>query len=119
MSGGSNKYKSDSLLLGIGAPLCCGLRRDVALPRDMWPLPAAGYTNESKSPSGLEEPRVQDFWLGGIGRSWPRTVLGRLDIAMRWSTCGWSGEALEDHRHALAATDAHGLQAELLVVPLQ
>src|SRR5689334_9708973 len=28
-------------------------------------------------------------------------------------------EPLDDHRHALAAADAHGLQAELLVVGLQ
>ena len=30
-----------------------------------------------------------------------------------------SAEALDDHRHALAAADAHGLQAELLVVELE
>src|SRR5258708_8052975 len=31
----------------------------------------------------------------------------------------WSGEPLEDHRHALAAAHAHCLQTEALVVELQ
>ena len=42
----------------------------------------------------------------------------------RWPTCGAgsseaSAQALEDHGHALAAADAHRLEAELLVVALQ
>src|SRR4051812_14227040 len=32
---------------------------------------------------------------------------------------GGSAQALEDHGHALAAADAHGLEAELLVPALQ
>src|SRR5690606_35598403 len=55
---------------------------------------------------------------GGFGVP-GRTLTDRAVAATLRCSSRCSAQALDDHRHALAAADAHRLQGELLVVELQ